>query len=434
MPHPSEIIRSTRSRHLEGRRIVLAVSGSIAAVESPRIARELLRHGAEVTAVMSREATRIVTPEAMAFATGRPVVSELTGGVEHVALLGPGEGRADLLLVAPATANMLSKIAQGIDDTPVTSCASVALGGGVPVLLAPAMHADMARNPAVVENVARLRRFGVGFIEPVRAEGEEKIASPEVVAAAVAHRLARGPLAGRRLLVIGGASREPIDAVRSVTNESSGATAVALATEAYLRGADVTLWAGGVHVPLPAHLPIARWHSVADLLRLVGDSRSRLRDYAGVLVPAALSDFHARPASGKLDSRSTPELTLRLVRAPKVLPELRRRLGRAPVLVGFKLESARDDAELLDRARHLLTSVPLDAVVANRPGNLGAEVAEVAWIRPGGEPEWIRGPKSEVAAQLLDRLGERWTGSRAVRGSGRRPSRSAPRRRRVAAH
>ncbi len=169
--HPSRAIRGGRSKLLAGRRIVVAISGSIAAIEVPRIIRELIRHGAEVRAVMSPDAARIVTAEAIHFAAGERPVTELTGDVEHVTLMGPGEGRADLLLIAPATANTIGKIAHGIDDTPVTSFASVALGGGVPVLLAPAMHADMARNPAVRENLERLDRWGVGLVTTQAVEG-----------------------------------------------------------------------------------------------------------------------------------------------------------------------------------------------------------------------------------------------------------------------
>jgi phosphopantothenoylcysteine decarboxylase / phosphopantothenate---cysteine ligase len=186
--HPSRVIRGRTTKLLEGRRILVGVSGSIAAVEVPKIIRELIRHGADVRAVMSPEATRIITAEAIEFATGHPAVVQLTGNVEHVTFLGPGEDQADLYLIAPATANTLSKIAHGIDDTPVTSCASVALGGGVPMLVAPAMHAHMGQNPAVRESLDKLRGWGVGVITGAATEGEEKIASPEEVAAAVLHR------------------------------------------------------------------------------------------------------------------------------------------------------------------------------------------------------------------------------------------------------
>ncbi len=246
--HPSHVIRGRSSQLLAGRRIVIGVSGSIAAIELPKVIRELIRHGADVQAVMSPEAMRLVTPETLEFATGHRPITQLTGNVEHVTLLGPGPGRADLYLIAPATANTISKVAHGIDDTPVTSCASVALGGGVPMLLAPAMHSHMGVNPAVKENLEKLRGWGVGIVPGTSVEGEDKIASPEEVAAAVLHRLGSGPWAGRRVIIIGGAAREAIDEVRSVTNESSGTTALALANQAYYRGAEVELWAGALQV------------------------------------------------------------------------------------------------------------------------------------------------------------------------------------------
>jgi phosphopantothenoylcysteine decarboxylase/phosphopantothenate--cysteine ligase len=405
MPHPSRMIQGGHSELLAGRKIVLGISGSIAAVESPRIARELIRHGADVVAVMSREATRIVTPEALTFATGHPVITELTGDVEHVTLLGPGEGRADLLLIAPATANTLSKIAHGIDDTAVTSCASVALGGGVPILLAPAMHAHMGRNPAVQENVARLRAWGVGIIPPVEAEGEEKVPPPETVAAAVLHRLAGPPWAGRRLVVIGGASRERIDAVRSITNESSGETAIALATQGYFRGAEVELWAGGLRRTPPPFLTVRHWTSVADLLAVAAAQAATLRSAAAIVVPAALSDFTVPARPGKIPSRGVEGLTLNLSKAPKVLPQLRKIAGTAPRLVGFKLEAGEDRAALAQRASELLDSVPLDAVVANSAKVLGEDRTEVLWMDGRGGRRWMEGTKPVVAAQLLEALG-----------------------------
>ncbi|MCI4364802.1 MAG: bifunctional phosphopantothenoylcysteine decarboxylase/phosphopantothenate--cysteine ligase CoaBC [Thermoplasmata archaeon] len=403
--HPSRAIRGRTTRLLEGKRIVFGISGSIAAVEVPRIIRELLRHGAEVQAVMSPEATRIITPEAVEFATGHAPVLQLTGNVEHVTLLGPGEGQSALLLIAPATANTISKIAHGIDDTVVTSCASVALGGGVPILLAPAMHSHMGMNPAVRENIDRLRSWGVGIIAGASAEGEEKIASPDEVAAAVLHRLAEGPWAGRRVLVIGGASRERIDPVRSVTNESSGAMAVALATQSYYRGADVALWAGALQVPVPSWISVVRWQGVEDLLALARRHRSELARSAAVFVPAALSDFTLESRPGKIPSRDHPLLTLALHRAPKVLPTLRGWTPPPARLIGFKLETGATAANLEREGQRLRVETGADWVVANDVSSMGSSEASVLVLGPGGPGQWIRGPKSDVAGKLLDDLG-----------------------------
>jgi len=403
--HPSRAIRGRSSALLAGRRIVVGVSGSIAAIELPKLIRELIRHGADVRAVMSPEAARLVTPETLEFATGHPPVTQLTGNVEHVTLLGPGEGRADLYLIAPATANTISKIAHGIDDTPVTSCASVALGGGVPMLIAPAMHSHMGLNPAVKENLEKLRGWGVGIVPSVFAEGEEKIAGPEQVAAAVLHRLASGPWVGRRVVVVGGAAREAIDEVRAVTNESSGTTAVALANQAYYRGAEVELWAGMLRVGFPSWIPEFGWKSVLDLLALARSREASLRAAAAVFVPAALSDFTLERRPGKIPSREHDRLTLTLRRAPKVLPELRRLAPPPTRLVGFKLEPGLTAEKLEAEGRLLAEETGADWVVANDVSSMGGSETNALVLPPGRPRHWIRGPKTEFAGKLLDDLG-----------------------------
>ncbi len=425
--HPSRVIRGRTTELLAGKRIVVGVAGSIAAIEVPRIVRELIRHGADVRAVMSGEAARLIGPETLEWATGHPPVLQLTGNVEHVTLLGPGEGQADLYLVAPATANSISKIAHGIDDTPVTSCASVALGGRVPMMLAPAMHAHMGINPAIRENLEKLAGWGVGIIAGPAAEGEEKIASPEEIAAAVLHRLARGPWAGRKVVVIGGASREAIDAVRSITNESSGRSAVALASQAYYRGADTVLWAGSLEVPVPPWVRVERWRGVRDLLALARRHRAELGAAAAVLVPAALSDFTLEPRAGKIPSRDTASLTLTLERAPKVLPELRRLGPRPTRLVAFKLDVGAPGEELERKSRELARETGADWVVANEVDSMGRDATNALVLPPSGERRWIRGPKSEFAGKLLDDLGRDLANL-----SGSSPRESRPRRSRGA--
>lgn len=426
--HPSHVIRGRTTQLLHGKRIVIGVSGSIAAVEVPKIVRELIRHGADVKAVMSPEAMRIVTPEALEFATGHPPVTQLTGNVEHVTLLGPGEGRADLYLLAPATANTISKVAHGIDDTPVTSCASVALGGGVPMLLAPAMHSLMGINPAVGENLTKLRSWGVGILWGPAVESEAKIAGPEEIAAAVLHRLASGPWVGRRVVVVGGASREAIDAVRAVTNESSGASAVALANQAYYRGAEVTLWASGLQVPVPSWIPVERWRAVSELVALARRHRAELARASAVLVPAALSDFTLDRHPGKIASREVEALTLTLRRAPKVLPELRRFAPAPTKLVAFKLEAGRSPSELEAEARELALETGADWVVANDVATMGSPETNALVLPTGGERRWIRGPKAEFAAKLLDDIGRELANISAA------AARAAPHRRRTVRH
>jgi len=187
--HPSKNIVQTKGRELKDKRIVLCITGSVAAVECPKIARTLMRYGAEVFSVMSPMSQRIIHPYLMEWATGNTVVKELTGKIEHVALVGECPEKADLVLVAPATANTISKIACGIDDTPVTSVVSTAFGSKTPIIVVPAMHESMYNHPILTENIKKLKEFGIGFVGPRIEEGKAKIAETEEIVNAVLRKL-----------------------------------------------------------------------------------------------------------------------------------------------------------------------------------------------------------------------------------------------------
>jgi phosphopantothenoylcysteine decarboxylase/phosphopantothenate--cysteine ligase len=172
--HPIEELRGVKSDKLSGKKIVLGVTGSIAAVECVKLARDLARHGADVIPVMTDGAQRIIHPDALEFATGRRPIVQLTGAVEHVAFCGLVPGRADLYLVCPATANTISKIAYGIDDTPVTTFATTAIGSKIPVVIVPAMHGSMYEHKTFLENIEKLKKQGVLFIQPKLEENKAK--------------------------------------------------------------------------------------------------------------------------------------------------------------------------------------------------------------------------------------------------------------------
>src|SRR5207247_1925394 len=180
--HPAERLRGRKSPKLHGKTIVLGVTGSIAAVETVKLAHELIRHGADVHAVLTRSALEIVHPNALEYATGHAVVTAITGSLEYLEMCGR-DGKADLLLIAPCTANTMGKIAQGIDDTTVTTYATNALGSGIPILLAPAAHESMIDNPAVAANVRRLRELGIEFVDPRRDEDKAKMADVDTIVA-----------------------------------------------------------------------------------------------------------------------------------------------------------------------------------------------------------------------------------------------------------
>jgi phosphopantothenoylcysteine decarboxylase/phosphopantothenate--cysteine ligase len=399
--HPVENIRGSLSSHLEGRTVVLAVAGSIAAVKSVELARELIRHGAQVVPVMSEAATRILHPDALEFATGRKPIVRLSGQVEHVQLLGDVPGKADLLLVAPATANTVSKMALGIDDTPITTCATVAFGTKTPVVVAPAMHEAMLDHPIVTAHQQTLvDKLGVTWVEPLREEKKAKLADVEAIVEAVIHRLAnapgkgRGPLAGRKVLVVAGASQEPVDPIRVLTNRSSGATGVHLATALHRLGAEVALWMGHATVAVPEWLePCARrFSTVQDLLDLA--KASDLSGYGQVWMPAALGDFQVTPAKQKLPSEKAT--TLKLEPMPKAIAALRKKAPKA-TLVAFKAES--DAKALLARAKDRLKRYKAQAVVANTADAFGAASSTLHLVTARGA-KTFKGDKARTLDEV----------------------------------
>lgn len=392
--HPSEAIIGSVSDLLAGRTVVLGVTGSIAAVECFELARDLMRHGARVVPVLTPEARKLVTPYAMTFATGQECIVELDGRVQHVELMGGVPGRADLLLIAPATANTISKVACGIDDTPVTTMATVALGSGVPVLVAPAMHGAMFNNPMLTENMERLRRAGVEFIGPRFEGGKAKMAGREEIVHAVIRRLSEWVMRGRRVLVIGGSSAESIDDMRIVTNRGTGETAVELAKAAYHEGAEVELWMGRCSVPLPSFIPTRRFERLSELEAMVPGI-----DHDLVMVPAALSDFTFDHREGKLPSEAKVT-KLQLRSAPKMLPLIASRCGN---VVGFKAESGVSREELLREALASLERNSLRAVVANDLRDVRAGATKVVFLRPGHRVE-LEGSKAEVAHRLVKEM------------------------------
>lgn len=325
---PSEEIHCSKSRRLYGKTIIVGITGSIAAVESFHLIRELIRHGARVIPVMSPEALRLVTADAMEFASGVRPVTEITGRCEHIEHLG-SPSDADMLIIYPCTADSISKIANGIADTAVTTMAAVALGGSVPVVVAPAMHGLMMSNPAVVRNLDALKDMGVFVIGPHDDHGRSRVASVEEMTVWACRLMSRDDLLGNRILVIGGRSDEPIDSMRLITNRSTGLMAVTLARSAFERGAEVELWMGACNVDLPDYLPVRRFETVADLMKMVKGIGHDV-----VIVPAALADFTPKKAvKGKVPSDKGFSIELQPV--PKVLPEIRKKCTK---VIGFKAE------------------------------------------------------------------------------------------------
>ncbi|RLF71340.1 MAG: bifunctional phosphopantothenoylcysteine decarboxylase/phosphopantothenate--cysteine ligase CoaBC [Thermoplasmata archaeon] len=402
MVHPAERIKGSKSNLLEGKRIILGITGSIGAVECVRLARELIRHGADVIAVMTESAKEILSPESMFFATGKPPITKLGGGVEHVTFAGEEEAEKSLLLIAPATANTIGKIATGIDDTPVTTFATVALGSGMPILIAPAMHAAMYRNPAVVKNIEYLKELGVEFIPPREEEGKEKFPDVETVFLHVLRAFRGGPGRGEAALVIGGASEEPIDEMRVVSNRSTGKTASEIAKALFVEGFEVALLWGRTTTPPPKVGEITGFRRVEELIELL--EKMKGREFHFIFMPAALSDFIPESREGKIPSGG--ELLLRMRSAPKVL-NLLRELFPSAHIVAFKAVGG-DDRKVMEReALSYIKEGRADFVAANMLKDVKEESTRITLYWRDGALGSFEGDKFRVATALVKAVMEK---------------------------
>lgn len=401
--HPSKDIVASRSSLMSGKKIALAICGSVAAVRTPDLARELMRNGAEVHAVMTRSAQDLITPEIMEWATGNPVVTALTGKVEHIALGNGAEGSADIVIIAPATANTISKIALGIDDTPVTSLATTAIGAGVPIIVAPAMHATMYCHPAVAENMRKLNEMGIKVVMPDFAEGKAKMAENGLIVDAAVSALSAKDLQGVRALITTGPTRSYMDAIRFLTNSSSGKMGFALAKEAAARGAEVAVVAGPVAVP-PISADLINVTTTEEMLSAVL-SELGSKPYDLLIMAAAPLDFaFSSKSDGKLSS-DTP-LTVTLNPLQKISGEARKASSDL-FIIGFKAEYGLTADELVSRAQGRLLGSGMDLIVANdlaqEDAGFGADTNEAYVVDREGIVAHIPvSSKREVAKGILD--------------------------------
>ena len=379
---------------LEDTNVVLGVTGSIAAVKTVELAHELRRRGATVRAIMTGSATNIIHPWAVELATDGEVVTEIGGSVEHVTFFGE-DPWGDVLLIAPSTANTVGKIASAIDDTPVTTCATTALGAGIPVVIAPAMHEPMYDHPGVLEAIERLESWGVGFADPRIEESKAKIASEESIVLETARAAGERPLEGEEVVVTSGATTESIDAIRTLSNRASGTTGRAIAKACYVRGADVTLLHDGPNVPY------ATVESVESAAEMVAAAEEHAPAADALVSAAAIGDYTVEQRSGKITS-GQDDLTLDLKPTPKLLDRVRE---RAPdlAMVGFKLEADADDESLTSAARDLLSRVDLSFVVANDAGAAGGAETRALLVRPETTEEF-QGSKASLGGRIAEEL------------------------------
>ena len=395
---------------LAGRTIALAVTGSIAAYKAVEVARLCIKAGAKVLPLMTTSAQRFVGAVTLAGITGEPVATEMWDpafpGEMHVSLA----ARADVLVIVPATADLLARLAQGRADDLLTATALCARG---PVLAAPAMHPRMWLHPATRRNVDELARQGrvtlVGPVDGPVASGESgigRMVEPAELVAAIGRALAGGDLVGRSLVVTAGPTHEALDPVRYLGNRSSGKMGFAIAARAAARGAKVTLVAGPVALATPPGVARVDVESAFEMQVALDAALGPGLDGADALVmAAAVADFRALEPSATKIKKGADAPALALTKNPDLLAAIgARRQTRRPVLVGFALETGDDDV-VLAYARAKLVAKKVDLVVANAAHeSLGQATNRVALVRSEGAEPFQVGTKEAVADRILDAI------------------------------
>jgi phosphopantothenoylcysteine decarboxylase / phosphopantothenate---cysteine ligase len=377
-------------------RVLLGVSGGIAAYKACELCRLLVKDGHDVVPLVTPGAERFVTEETFRALARRP-----PGDDVYLHLT-----RADLLVVAPCTANTLAKLAQGLADNVLTEAALAHRG---PVLVAPAMNPRMWAHPTTRANAEALRARGVVFVGPDEGETAEgelgvgRMAEPEEIFRAALETLnGRSALRGKRVLISAGGTREPLDAVRYVGNRSSGRMGVALAAEARRRGADVTLLAANLAVPVPAGVEIVATPSAADLER---EALARAPEADVVVMAAAVADYRPAEALAAKRPKDTATWTLELEPTQDVLAALGASRRAGQVLVGFAAETGDDGIE---RARAKLARKGADLFVYNDVSrqDIGFDAAdnEVTLVSASGGRALAKAPKEAIAAAILDEV------------------------------
>lgn len=381
--------------HME---IVLCVTGSIAATEAVKLARELSRYGIDVKCFMSDGACEIIHPYAMEFATGREVVLKLTGKVEHVKF-----ARSDLILVAPATANVISKFAYKIADNPINTLLVSAFGYETPIIMVPSMNNSMYK--AISENIHKLKDEGIVFVEPKIEEGKAKFPDIDDIVLHVLRRTSKGELANKKVLVTTGATFEEIDPVRGITNRSSGKMGTEIAREAFIRGAEVTLIHGNLATSIPNVFKSMKVESAEDMYDAVTES---IKDHDIFISAAAVSDFTVKRPSGEetVKISSDEDITIELERTPKIINVVKK-INPNIFLVGFKAEYNVSDEELIKSTRQRMEESRANIMVANdvaREGaGFGSDENQVILV----DDDVVKvplSPKREIAKIIIDRI------------------------------
>ncbi len=390
--------------HLFNRNVLLGVSGGIAAYKSAELVRQLQELGAEVRVIMTRGAREFITPLTLQALSGKPVHTELLDeqaeqGMGHIELA----RWADLLLLAPATADLMARLAAGRADDLLTT---VALATPAPVLLAPAMNQQMWRDAATAANAATLRDRGVHFIGPAEGiqacgdTGPGRMEQPDQIASAAAALFESGLLAGKRVVITAGPTREALDPVRFISNHSSGKMGYALAAAAVAAGARTTLISGPVTLPVPDHVAFHPVESARDMLAACLDQVAECDIF---IACAAVADYRPAQVQGQKIKKGPEEVTLPLVRNPDIIATIAA-VEKPPFTVGFAAETQ----DVLAYARDKMQRKNLDMIVANDVSEQGigfnSEENAVTILHESGQRTLARATKFNIAREILEEI------------------------------
>lgn len=387
--------------------IVLCVTGSIAATETIKLAREFRRQGHSVKAFMTKEATKIIHPNALEFATGQEVVLELTGKIEHVKY-----SQVDLILVAPATANTISKFAYKISDNPVNTLLITAYGHNTPIVFVPSMHDSM--YDAVSENVEKLKDDGIKFVNPRIDEGKAKFPAIEDIVLEsirtanldkVNKGIVEDNIAGKNVLISLGGTFEEIDPIRGISNRSSGKMGLELAKEAFIRGANLTILAAHHSVSIPKAFNVIDAESSTLMNERIDEL---IPDYDIFIATAAVSDF---TPINKEDFKlsSSYNLSLEFEPVAKIIKRIKK-INKDIFLVGFKAEYNILEEKMINCAKTQMQEAGTDLVVANdvshRGCEFGSETNEVILVSDEIKKVALNS-KKEIAKSIFDEISKK---------------------------
>jgi len=386
---------------LNGKKIILGITGGIAAYKAIELARLFIKSGASVWPVMTKASANFITPLTLQTITGNPVARDMfdltqESRISHIELA----EKADIVVVAPATANIIGKAASGIADDLLTT---VIMATRAPVLFAPAMNSNMYENKIVQTNIERLKKIGCSFIGPEEGElacgyeGRGRLAPVEDIVDAAEECLAPKDLKGEKVLVTAGPTREAIDPVRFISNPSSGRMGYAIARAAKRRGAEVVLVSGPSHLNPPRGVTFIKTTTAEEI------AEATMRHYPQstvVIMAAAVSDYRPRISHRKKVKKEEARINIELERTQDILKELGSR-KRGQFLVGFALETE----NMLANAKKKLKEKRLDMIVANDPGGFDGEITQVTIIESEDTVEHLPPfPKNEVAERILDKV------------------------------